>query len=57
MKSYSEELKTKLSELEGEYIDLSRAAEFFTRTSKHVTAIPLVNRMGEILNEIELIKR
>lgn len=54
--SNSEERKLKLSSLEGEYRGLSRATDFFPRTSTHKACVHINKRMVEILHEIKLIK-
>jgi hypothetical protein len=56
MSIYSEEKKLKLSKLNGEYIGLSRATEFFPRTSTHKAFIHINRRMNKILDEIKIIE-
>lgn len=47
---------TRIAQLEGEYRGLSRATEFFPRTSKHKAFIHMNKRMNEILGEIKILK-
>lgn len=46
----------RITKLKGEYKGLSRASEFFPRTSRHKAFIHMDRRMNEILGEIKILQ-